>query len=78
MTVPFVLSSLIGKIACRYLENYIRSVRPELIKDPYNNHLFLSLRGKRLSKGMVWELVKKYSKKAKIRKKVNCKQYNIL
>ena len=60
-----------GKIACRYLENYIKSVRPELIKDPYNNHLFLSLRGGRLSKNMVWEIVKKYAKKAKIRKNVH-------
>jgi integrase/recombinase XerD len=61
----------IGKIACRYLENYIKSVRPELIKDPYNNHLFLSLRGNRLSKNMVWELVKKYAKSARIRKNVH-------
>ncbi len=61
----------LGRIACRYLENYIKSVRPELIKDPYNNHLFLSLRGNRLSKNMVWELVKKYAKKAKIRKNVH-------
>ncbi|MCP4720785.1 MAG: tyrosine-type recombinase/integrase, partial [Desulfobacteraceae bacterium] len=38
----------LGRIACRYLENYIKSVRPELIKDPYNNHLFLSLKGNRL------------------------------
>ena len=61
----------IGRICCRYLENYIKSVRPELIKDPYNNHLFLSLRGKRLSKNMVWELVKKYARQAKIRKNVH-------
>ncbi|MDA8403274.1 MAG: tyrosine-type recombinase/integrase [Desulfobacteraceae bacterium] len=61
----------IGKIACRYLENYITSVRPELIKDPVNSHLFLSLRGNRLSKNMVWKLVKKYAKKAKIRKNVH-------
>lgn len=61
----------LGRIACRYLENYIKSVRPDLIKDPYNNHLFLSLRGNRLSKNMVWELVKKYAKKAKIKKNVH-------
>jgi integrase/recombinase XerD len=61
----------IGRIASRYLENYIKSVRPELIKDPYNHHLFLSLRGSRLSKNMVWELVKKYARKAKIRKNVH-------
>ncbi len=61
----------LGKIACRYLENYIKSVRPELIKDPYNNALFLSTRGNRLSKNMVWEMVKKYAKKAKIKKNIS-------
>jgi integrase/recombinase XerD len=61
----------IGRIACRYLENYIKAVRPSLIRDPYNNYLFLSLRGKRLSKNMVWEIVKSYSRKAKIKKTVS-------
>jgi integrase/recombinase XerD len=60
-----------GKIACRYLENYVKGVRPSLIKDPYNNHLFLSLRGNRLSKNMVWEIVKSYTKKAKIKKTIS-------
>jgi len=62
---------LLGRIACRYLENYIKSVRQELIKDPYNNHLFLSINGNRLSKNVVWELVKKYAKQAKIKKTVS-------
>ncbi len=61
----------IGKIACRYLENYIKAVRSSLIKDPYNNHLFLSLKGNRLSNNMVWEIVKRYSKKARIKKKIS-------
>ncbi len=61
----------IGRIACRYLENYIKSIRCELITDPYNNHLFLTLRGKRFSKNVVWELIKKYAKKAKIKKNVH-------
>jgi integrase/recombinase XerD len=61
----------IGRIACRYLENYIKSVRAELITDPYNNHLFLTLRGKRFSKNVVWELIKKYAKKSKIKKNVH-------
>jgi len=61
----------IGKIACRYLENYIKAVRPSLIRDPYNNHLFLSLKGNRLSNNMVWEIVKRYTKKAKIKKTIS-------
>jgi integrase/recombinase XerD len=61
----------IGRIACRYLENYIKAVRPSLIRDPYNNHLFLSLRGNRLSKNMVWQIVKSYAGKAKIKKTIS-------
>jgi len=61
----------LGKIACRYLENYIKAVRPSLIRNPYNNHLFLSLRGNRLSKNMIWEIVKSYSGKAKMKKNIS-------
>ncbi len=61
----------LGKIACRYLENYIKGVRPSLIRDPYNNHLFLSMKGNRLSKNMLWEIVKRYAKEAKIKKNIS-------
>jgi integrase/recombinase XerD len=61
----------LGRIACRYLENYVKSVRPELLKNPYEKHLFLSSRGKPLSKNVVWELTKKYAKKAGIHKNVH-------
>ncbi len=60
-----------GRIACRYLENYINSVRPDLITDPFDTHLFLTLRGNKFSKNVVWELVKKYARKAKIKKNVH-------
>ncbi|MBU1342561.1 MAG: tyrosine-type recombinase/integrase [Proteobacteria bacterium] len=58
----------IGKITCRYLENYIKCVRPALIREPGNDYLFLSLRSRQLSKNIVWDLVKKYAKKARIKK----------
>lgn len=61
----------LGQIACRYLENYIKSVRPELIKDPLDPHLFLTSRGKALSKNVVWELSKKYARRAGIHKNVS-------
>jgi integrase/recombinase XerD len=61
----------IGKIACRYIENYIKAVRPMLIRDPHNNYLFLSLRGGKLSKNVLWELVKRYSKKTRIKKNIS-------
>ena len=61
----------LGRIACRYLENYIKSVRPELLRDPYEKTLFLSQRHRPLSKNMVWELTKRHAKKAKITKNVH-------
>jgi integrase/recombinase XerD len=61
----------IGKIACRYLENYVKAVRPMLIKNVHNNHVFLSLKGNRLSKNIVWEIVKRCSKRAKTKKNVS-------
>jgi integrase/recombinase XerD len=61
----------LGRIACRYLENYLQSVRPELLRDPYEKTLFLSARHRPLSKNVVWELTKKYSRQAKIPKNVH-------
>ena len=58
----------IGKIACRYIENYIKAIRPSLIRDPYNNHLFLSMKGSHLSKSVVGEIVKRYGKKRRSRR----------
>jgi integrase/recombinase XerD len=60
----------VGKIACRYLENYIKAVRPTFIRDPYNDHLFLSLKGNRLSKNVLWGMIKRYARRAKIKKTI--------
>jgi integrase/recombinase XerD len=60
----------IGRIACRYMENYIKSVRPLFAKDPRENHLFLTVNGNEMSKNRVWQLIKIYSKKTKIDKNI--------
>jgi integrase/recombinase XerD len=61
----------IGKIACRYLENYVKQVRPMLAKDPHENHLFLSMRGTAPCFSTIEEIVKKHTRKAKIKKTVS-------
>ncbi len=61
----------VGKIACRYLENYITAVRPMFVKNIHDNHIFLTLKGGRLSAGRVWDIVKKYSRKAKLKKNIS-------
>ena len=60
----------IGKIACRYIENYVKAVRPMLVKDTIDNHLFLTINGTKISENRVWQLVKIYSRKTKINKNI--------
>ena len=61
----------IGKIACRYLKHYVREVRAYLVKDPTNDHVFLSRQGKRISKCMLGLRLKMYVKKAGIEKDIS-------
>lgn len=60
----------IGKIACRYIENYVKQVRPMLVKDPHEDHLFLSILGHSPCFSTIDEIVKKHTRKAKIKKTV--------
>lgn len=61
----------LGKIACRYLESYVKEVRPLLIRNPLEDHLFLSLRGRRMSRNVIWEIVRRCAVWSKIMKKVS-------
>jgi len=60
----------IGRIACRYIENYVKQVRPMLVKNPTDNHLFLTMNGTKISENRLWELIKIYSKRSKIKKNI--------
>jgi len=62
----------IGKIACRYLENYIKGVRPELVKGNKTKALFISKKSGRISKNLAGEMIDKYVKCSGIRKRVTC------
>ncbi|MBI4713456.1 MAG: tyrosine-type recombinase/integrase, partial [Planctomycetes bacterium] len=65
----------LGKIACYWLKEYIRRVRPEFLKhnkkDPEHNALWVShYLGKPLSSQIIAKLVRSYGRKAGINKKV--------
>ncbi|HEY5040268.1 MAG TPA: tyrosine-type recombinase/integrase [bacterium] len=61
----------LGRIACRYLENYIREVRPMLTrKNPSNPFVFITLRGDRFGQDVIWLSVKRYARKAKISRNI--------
>jgi len=59
-----------GDKAYQSLNLYLDRLRPKLVKNPYENTLFLNSRGERLSRQGVFYLVKLYAQKARIEKKV--------
>ena len=61
----------VGRFAVEAVRNYLHGGRPFLTKEGTGGELFLSMRGKAISRKMVWVLVKQYSKKAGIEKKVS-------
>lgn len=60
----------LGKIACKYVENYIRLVRLDLVSKKNSPYLFLTWTGNQMCTGTMRDLIHKYTKKAKINKTV--------
>ena len=61
----------IGKRAKEALARYIAKVRLELLKDgSADPHLFLSRLGKKISRQSFWKMIKRYTKKARIKKEI--------
>lgn len=60
----------IGKRARAAIEKYCLSVRPLSAKEFQPPTLFLSRLGKKMSRQNIWKLIKKYARKAGIRKEI--------
>ncbi len=61
----------VGRHATHAIRNYLHGGRPHLVKENTGAELFLSIRGKAISRKMVWVLVKQYGKKAGIEKSIS-------
>lgn len=61
----------IGLTALNYLEKYCNSERNQIKNQDSQNYVFLNFRGKRMSRMAVWNIVKKYSAAAGIRKEIH-------
>lgn len=61
----------VGRHASNAINNYLHGGRPFLVKDGTGGELFLSMRGKAISRKMVWVLVKDYTRKAGIEKNLS-------
>lgn len=60
----------VGKIAIKYLNNYLSSIRPALAKKNIEPYLFLSHLGKRISRQSIWKMLKKYARQTGIKKEI--------
>lgn len=61
----------VGRHAIEAIKNYLHGGRPFFAKDGTGSEMFLSMRGKAISRKTVWLLVKEYARKAGIEKKVS-------
>jgi len=59
-------------VACSFLENYVKAVRPQLLGKKKSPRLFVSLRGQPMARNTVSAVVEKYAARAKIKKRVTC------
>lgn len=60
----------LGRIAVKYLENYLQNVRPQLVSDESNRTLFVNLWGAPMTRQRFWEIIKAYGKSAGITKNI--------
>lgn len=58
----------LGDTVIEYLDTYINSVRPQLLKKKVTNVLFLNMHGRPLTRQGIWKLIKQYGLKANINK----------
>lgn len=60
------------RVACSFLETYIKAVRPQLLGKKKSERLFLSLRGRPIARNTLGSVVEKYAARARIKKRVTC------
>ncbi|MFY9417386.1 MAG: site-specific tyrosine recombinase XerD [bacterium] len=62
----------LGQMAIQAAKSYLRSGRSQLLRPPGREEaFFLNLRGKRITRQAVWQILKKYAQKAGIEKSIS-------
>ncbi len=61
----------VGKFAMKALEAYLESARKELMQDKYHDIVFVNRRGLGLTRQGFWKILKTYSKKLQLKKKLH-------
>jgi len=60
----------LSRVACKFLETYIKGIRPQLLGGKATDKLFVSMRGNPIDPHTVGDVVKKYARLASVKKHV--------
>lgn len=60
------------RLACSFLETYVKAIRPALLQGRVSDRVFISQRARPVSKNALGELVEKYARMAGLSKHVTC------
>jgi len=60
----------LSRVACKFLETYIKGIRPQLVGGKATDKLFVSMRGNPIDGHTVGDVVKKYARLASVKKHV--------
>lgn len=60
----------IGRSAKEAVTRYLEKVRPKLLKNRNDPHLFLSRLGKKISRQSFWKMIKRCARRARIKKEI--------
>lgn len=61
----------LGEEAVRWLGEFVRGARGEILLDRQTDHLFPTRRGDRMTRQAFWHIIKRYAKKASIEKELS-------
>lgn len=60
----------VGSVALKHINKYVHRYRDEVLKDEKQRALFLNYNGNRLTRQGFWKIIKEYTKKSNINKKI--------
>jgi len=62
----------LGKVAARWVSEYVRRIRPAFAREASDTHLFLTAAGRGISDALLAALANRCARRAEIEKKVSC------
>ena len=62
----------LSRVACSYLENYLKGVRPTLLRGRTSDRVFISLESTPMGRNTIGEMILKYGRLSGVKKRVTC------